>query len=116
FSRTNSVGTVTNAFTFAPATTLTPITASGTFAQGFLTWTSGKNVGLTAFIRAFTPGTPGSVVLDVAPIFPLAVGDAFTISQGCDKTFAACLDFQGSTNAYKNFRGQPDTPVPETAI
>lgn len=116
FSRTNSVGTVINPYTLNPATTLTTITAAGTFAQGFLTWTSGANSGLTAFVQAFAPGTPGVVVLDVTPIFPMQPGDAYIISEGCNKTFAACVNFQGADTALLNYGGQPDTPVPETAI
>lgn len=113
FSRTNSVGSISNPYTFTPTSTLTPISASGTFTQGFLTWTTGPNAGLTAYVRNFAGG---SVQLDVQPVFAMSVGDAFTISEGCNKTFASCLNLQGSTNSLLNFGGQPDTPVPETAV
>lgn len=116
FTRSNSVGTVVNPYTFNPGSALTPVSPSGTFAQGFLSFTSGKNSGLTYFVTAFTAGSPGVVVLDVAPIFPLNAGDTFTISEGCNKTFSSCLNILGSTNAYKNYGGEPNTPVPETAI
>ena len=116
FTRADSVGTVTNAFTFAPATNLSTISAAGTFTQGALTFTSGQNNGLIYFVRLWTPGAPDSIQLDIAPIFPLNPGDTFTITEGCNKTFASCLNLQGSTNSLLNFSGQPTTPVPETAL
>jgi hypothetical protein len=54
--------------------------------------------------------------LDIQPLFAIQAGDTFTITQGCNQTFASCSDLQGSANAYINFGGQPNTPVPETAI
>jgi hypothetical protein len=116
FSRTNSIGAVTNAYTFAPASALSTISASGTFSQGTLTFTGGQNNGLSYFVRLWTPGSPGSIQLDVAPIFPLHATDAFIVTEGCNKTFASCLNLQGSTNSLLNFSGQPNTPVPETAL
>lgn len=117
FTRNNSVGTVTNSYTFAPTSNLTTISAAGTFTQGTLRWTSGKNAGLAYFVRLWTPGgAHDSIQLDVAPIFPIAATDAFSITEGCDKTFVSCTNLQGSTTAPKNFSGQPLVPVPETAL
>ena len=116
FTRTDSIGTVTNAYTFEPTTNLSTISAAGTFTQGTLTFTSGKNNGLCYFVRLWTPGAPDSIQLDVAPIFPLNSGDTFTITEGCDKTYASCLNLQGSTDSLLNYSGQPTVPVPETAL
>jgi len=116
FERTNSIGAITTSYQFAPTTNLTTISAAGTFTQGQLTFTSGQNNGLSYFVRLWTPGTPDVIQLDVAPIFPLRVGDTFAISEGCNKTFASCLNLQGSTNSRLNYGGQPSTPVPESAI
>jgi hypothetical protein len=69
-----------------------------------------------SFVKGFSPGSPGIVVLDVAPTFPMQPGDAFTISEGCNKSYASCLNLQGATNSLLNYGGEPDTPVPETAV
>jgi len=116
FSRTGTVGSVTYLYQFQTSAHITPVTAAGTFTLGYLVWTSGKNSGIASFIRLWTSGSPDTIQLDIAPIFPIAPGDTFTIYQGCDKQFTTCLDFQGNTNAYINYGGQPFTPVPETAI
>lgn len=110
FSRSTTVGTVVNPYIFTPAAAVTPHTAAGTFTQGYLTWTSGQNLGLSCFIRNWVSG--GAIQLDLAPIFPMAAGDAFTIYQGCSKSFAACNDFGNSIN----YGGTPNVPVPEAAI
>jgi len=118
FTRSDSIGTVLNAYTLTPTTNLSPISPAGTFTQGTLTFTSGANAGLSYYVRQWTPGGGGAdtIQLDVAPIFPLNAGDSFTITEGCNKTFASCMNLQGSTNSYINFGGQPSTPVPETAL
>jgi hypothetical protein len=125
FSRAGTVGTVLNSHTFSPTGNLSLITSAGTFTQGMLVWSSGKNNGLANQVRLWTPGgaNPDTIQLDIAPIFPLTSGDNFTIYQGCNKTFTACLDFFESTpgggsssGAYANFGGQPTVPVPETAL
>ncbi len=117
FTKTGSVGTVTYPYLFVSAAHIVPTSAAGTFAQGILKWTSGANAGLSSFVRAWTPGSGSDTFqLDVQPIFPIQAGDAFTVQEGCNKTLASCSNLQGSTNAYVRFGGQPDTPVPETAI
>jgi uncharacterized protein/uncharacterized protein DUF2163 len=122
FTKTGAVAAVTYPYLFGTTAELAVVAAGGTFAQGVLTWTSGKNTGLSSFVRAWTAGGYDSgagdlIQLDVQPIFPIAVSDAFAITQGCNKTFAMCAILQpSSTAAYTNFGGQPDTPVPETAI
>jgi hypothetical protein len=116
FTRSDSVNTITNPYTFAPTSNLSTISAAGTFTQGTLTWTSGKNAGLAYYVRLWTPGTPDAIQLDVQPVFAMAHGDAFTITEGCNKTYASCLNLQGSTNSLLNYSGQPNVPVPETSI
>lgn len=117
FTRTGQVGALTYPYQFDTTTHLAPLTAAGTFAQGVLTWTSGANAGLSSFVRVWTAGSGSDTIqLDVQPIFPIQVHDNFKITQGCNKTLASCNDLQGATNAMLNYGGQPDTPVPETAI
>jgi hypothetical protein len=118
YTKTSAVQSLPFPYAFWTTTHMTPTSALGTFTQGMLTWTSGRNAGLTYQVRNWTPGpSSDSITLDVAPIFPIAAGDAFKVQQGCNKTFASCADLQGSpANAYQNYGGEPDTPVPETAI
>lgn len=117
FQRSGTVLAVTYPYQFTTTAHLAPISAAGTFTLGTITWTTGKNAGLTSFVRTWTAGGGSdTIVLDVQPIFGVSAGDTFTINQGCNKTFTSCLDFQGNTNAYINFGGQPFIPVPETAI
>lgn len=117
FTRTATVGTISQSYLFSPVANLTPISAAGTFTQGTLKWLTGNNNGLASFVRLWTPGGSGAdqIQLDVAPIFPVASGDTFTITEGCDKSFQSCTNLQGGRAPY-NFGGQPDTPVPETAL
>ncbi len=61
---------------------------SGTYALGRLTFTSGRNAGLSRAVRAWTPGT--FTLLAPFP-FPVAPGDAFTAWPGCDKTLVPTL-------------------------
>lgn len=117
FTVNGSVGSIQTSSIFTTAAALNAVTAAGTFAQGVLTWKTGANTGLSYTVRAWTPGsTSASVQLDIAPIFPIADGDTFSVAQGCNKTVTSCVDFQGATAAMVHYGGQPDTPVPETAV
>ncbi len=117
FTRTGQVASLTYPYQFVTTAHLAPFTTAGTFTQGVLTWTSGANNGLSSFVRVWAASSSGDIVqLDVQPIFPMQVNDAFKIAQGCNKTLASCNDLQGATNALLHYGGQPDTPVPETAI
>ncbi|MCI4680170.1 DUF2163 domain-containing protein [Rhodoblastus acidophilus] len=77
------------------------------YAQGSITFTSGANAGVVRTIK-----TANSAVLGLA--YPLpnvpAVGDAFTVAQGCDHTMATC---QSRFNNLSNFRGYPFVPPPQ---
>jgi hypothetical protein len=118
FTATGAVASVTRPYLFVTAAHIAPVSAAGTFAQGVLQWTTGANAGLSCAVRAWTAGgSSDTVQLDVAPVFPIQVGDTFSIRQGCSKTLVSCTDLQGSANAaMTNYGGQPNTPVPETAI
>jgi hypothetical protein len=121
YTKSGAVGQVVYPYLFNTTAHLVPTSAHGTLAQGVLTWTSGKNNGLASFVRSWgvqVNGNPNidQLQLDVQPIFPVQVGDTFTVTQGCDQTFASCTDLQGATNAFINYGGQPNVPVPETAI
>lgn len=78
------------------------------FSAGRLTWTSGANAGLSVEIKQHRVES-GHAVLSLwqAMAEPIAVGDAFVVTAGCDKTFATCRHrFANSLN----FRGFPHIP------
>jgi uncharacterized phage protein (TIGR02218 family) len=79
----------------------------GWFTAGKLTFTSGGNAGLSVEVK--THRNTGSVSIDLwqAMPEPIAAGDAFTVTAGCDKAFATCHD--RFANAV-NFRGFPHIP------
>ncbi|MGP9821292.1 DUF2163 domain-containing protein [Salinarimonas sp. NSM] len=75
------------------------------FAHGRLVFTAGANQGFAVEVRAHRPGG----VLDLwrrAPR-PIAPGDAFTVTPGCDKSFETCAAKFANTH---NFRGFPHMP------
>lgn len=82
--------------------------ADGWFTNGRLTWTSGGNAGLSIEIKQHTL-VSGQARLSLwqAMPEPVASGDGFTITAGCDKQFATCRD--RFANAV-NFRGFPHIP------
>lgn len=82
--------------------------ASETFARGLLTFTSGANAGFATEIKGHIRiGTLAQLRLWQRPPQALAVGDAFTLSAGCDKQFATCRDrFENALN----FQGFPHMP------
>ncbi|MHB8499697.1 MAG: DUF2163 domain-containing protein [Candidatus Acidiferrales bacterium] len=99
-STTQSINLGTNANKAAPA-----------YSQGYLKMTSGQNSGLLFSIK--TQNGLTNLLLSKAMPLLLAVGDTFTMYQGCDKSLATC------TNVFANsihFGGMPFVPSPETAI
>jgi uncharacterized phage protein (TIGR02218 family) len=82
--------------------------ADGWFTAGRLVWTSGANDGLAVEVKVHRL-TAAAVSLELwqAMPEPLAFGDAFVVTAGCDKRFATCRDrFSNGIN----FRGFPQIP------
>jgi uncharacterized phage protein (TIGR02218 family) len=81
---------------------------TGWFTAGRLAWTSGPNTGLAMEIKSHRKDVGGvTIELWQAMPQPLANGDAFAATAGCDKRFATCRDrFDNSVN----FRGFPHIP------
>ncbi|PTM38729.1 DUF2163 domain-containing protein [Bosea sp. 124] len=82
--------------------------ADGHFTGGRLVFTAGANVGFATEVKRH--GAAGGLValqLWQAPPAPIAAGDAFTVSPGCDKSFATCQSKFGNSI---NFRGFPHIP------
>lgn len=82
--------------------------AEGIFTAGCLTWTGGANSGLAVEIKEHRiAGGEVQLTLWQAMSEAIVVGDAFTITAGCDKRFETCRDrFANSIN----FRGFPHIP------
>jgi uncharacterized phage protein (TIGR02218 family) len=82
--------------------------ADGWFTAGKVTWTSGANAGLAMEVKRHrNDGTTVAIDLWQAMAEPLAAGDTFTVTAGCDKRFVTCRD--RFANAI-NFRGFPHIP------
>ena len=82
--------------------------ADGWFTAGRLAWTGGANAGLAVEVKSHRV-VAGGVILELwqAMAEPLAPGDAFSMTAGCDKRFDTCRD--RFANAV-NFRGFPHIP------
>jgi uncharacterized phage protein (TIGR02218 family) len=97
-------GSTQTAITGAPNLT-TP------FALGTITGLTGANVGSSRTIAGVGGG--GTVMVKLAFLSPVAIGDHFQLLPGCDRTIATC------TNVFNNavhFGGFPYIPTPETAV
>ncbi len=78
--------------------------ASDTFALGVVSWNTGANAGRKAEIASFASGI---ITLFEAPVRPIASGDGFLVTAGCDKQFPTCTAKFGNG---LNFRGFPHMP------
>ena len=80
----------------------------GWFTAGKLTFTAGANTGFAVEVKTHRVALDGVLIeLWQAAPEPIAVGDAFTVTAGCDKRFSTCRDrFANGVN----FRGFPRIP------
>jgi uncharacterized phage protein (TIGR02218 family) len=82
--------------------------ADGWFTGGSLTWFAGQNAGLVAEIKAHRLiGGEAEFDLWQRAARPVAVGDTFRVTAGCDKRLATCRDKFANV---LNFRGFPHMP------
>jgi uncharacterized phage protein (TIGR02218 family) len=82
----------------------------GWFGEGVLAWTSGANAGAAARVVRHAGD---EIELAAAPRFAIEVGDAFRVTAGCDRSFAAC----GARFSNRdNFRGFPHMPGPDAVL
>jgi uncharacterized phage protein (TIGR02218 family) len=82
--------------------------ADGRFTAGKLTFASGANAGHAVEVKSHrAAGGSVTITLWQAAPQPIATGDTFTVSAGCDKRFATCRDRFGNA---ANFRGFPHIP------
>jgi uncharacterized phage protein (TIGR02218 family) len=82
--------------------------ADGWFSAGKVSWTGGGNAGLAIEIKRHR-NADGEVRLTLwqAMPEPIAAGDAFIVTAGCDKSFSTCRDRFANAD---NFRGFPHIP------
>jgi len=88
--------------------------AAGWFERGVVRWTSGANAGRPAVVKAQRAGAEGLTIELWSPMTaPIATGDGFTVTAGCDKRFATCREkFANGLN----FRGFPHMPGNDFAL
>ena len=90
---------------------LSPVAApngSRTYAQGYMTMTSGLNTGFSRGVRAWDGGSTFGL-LSPFP-FEIAPGDNFVVVAGCNKS--NCSSFSN----LPNFGGTPFIPAPEVSL
>jgi uncharacterized phage protein (TIGR02218 family) len=104
-------GTLTAATSTSAVADSARAEAAGTYSGGVLTWTSGLNAGIKSEVKAHTAGGALSLLLPL-PYAP-AVGDAYSLVPGCDKTIATCA--ATFSNAV-NFRGEPWVPGADAIV
>ncbi|MEM7303619.1 MAG: DUF2163 domain-containing protein [Pseudomonadota bacterium] len=84
------------------------------FGSGQLTWLTGANAGLSIEVARHEVNN-GVVRLHLWQSMPtdIAAGDTFSVSAGCDKTFATCKVKFGN---HVNYRGFPHIPGKDFAL
>lgn len=78
---------------------------SGLYNFGKITFTNGNNNGLSMEVKEFSSG--GKIVLVLPISYGIAIGDGYSMTQGCDKTLTTCAN---QYNNVTNFRGEPHVP------
>ncbi|MEO0400310.1 MAG: DUF2163 domain-containing protein [Pseudomonadota bacterium] len=73
------------------------------FAHGVITWTSGANAGLTAHVKSSGAiGAASDITLWLPAANPVAIGDGFDVTAGCDRRHETCT---AKFSNLVNFRG-----------
>lgn len=82
--------------------------ADGWFTRGLVTFSAGANAGRAIEVKRHVKRTADALIeLWQPPGEPIAAGDAFLVTAGCDKQFATCrARFANATN----YRGFPHMP------
>jgi len=88
--------------------------AAGFYRYGVLTFASGANAGHAGDIEDHRKeGDAVTLSLWLPPPLPLAVGDTFTVTAGCDKSFGTCGEKFSNP---LNFQGFPHMPGTDFAF
>lgn len=107
FQVTGSVTSVTDMRVFADSARTE---ADGYFNNGYITFTSGANNGLSREVKDYASN---EITCELAFPFQIQAGDAYEMFRGCDKTLATCRDVY---NNVVNFRGEPYIPNTDKQI
>jgi uncharacterized phage protein (TIGR02218 family) len=87
---------------------------AGVLARGRLAWTSGANNGLAVEIKShFVAAGVARLTLFLPASAAIAVGDAFSVTVGCDKALVTCRDRFANV---VNFGGFPQMPGNDFAL
>lgn len=86
---------------------------TGWFTKGNLQWTGGQNAGQSVEVTDHAGGDTALLSLWQSMPEPIAVGDTFSITVGCDKTFATCRE---KFSNQINFQGFPHMPGSDFAL
>lgn len=87
---------------------------AGWFAHGALIWTSGANADAAAHVKAHDKNPSGDALsLWVPTGKPIAIGDAFVVTAGCDKRHQTC---KAKFSNLVNFRGFHLMPGDDFAV
>jgi uncharacterized phage protein (TIGR02218 family) len=82
--------------------------AGGWFAQGALVWTSGENAGTRASVKAQDKNPSGDAISLWLPTGrPIAVGDTFEMTAGCDKRAETCARKFANLVNFRGFHLMP---------
>ncbi|PYE86922.1 DUF2163 domain-containing protein [Phyllobacterium leguminum] len=88
--------------------------ATGWFRHGLLTWASGESAGARMEVKAHKLSAGVATIELWHPMgAPVAVGDTFNVTAGCDKTLNTC---KGRFSNAANFRGFPHMPGADKAF
>lgn len=74
------------------------------FSNGILTWTSGNNAGTSVPIKNHKVDGSETVEFAIPTFLVITIGDTFTVTSGCDKSFEEC---KAKFNNAINFGGDP---------
>jgi uncharacterized phage protein (TIGR02218 family) len=88
----------------------TRIEAENYFANGYLSFSSGPNAGVSREVQQFADGM---ITCELPFPFSAEVGDTYDIYRGCDKRLETCRD---AYNNVVNFRGEPFIPIVDKLI
>jgi uncharacterized phage protein (TIGR02218 family) len=80
--------------------------ADGYFDEGLIAWVTGENAGQSSKVKAYTL-LNGEITLWEPLIYPIAIGDVYTMQPGCDKTKETC---KNKFDNFINFGGFPTIP------
>lgn len=102
----NVVSTVTSALVFTSSGLWTAVPTADYYGEGFLTWTSGANIGMSVKVRTYVAS--GVITLSAPAISTVVVGNTFTVIAGCRKRLTE--DCKTKFSNVLNFQGEPHLP------